>query len=68
MVLVNLILTVHDVLQKTAGAKFAAVKLNFITHDKLRFLLENNMRSGPSTVMGIVTHNEVIQEKYTLRY
>ena len=32
--------------------KLTGVKLDYITDDKLRFLLENNMRGGPSSCMG----------------
>ena len=32
-----------------AGLKMTGVKLDYITHDKLRLLLENNMRGGPSS-------------------
>ena len=35
-----------------AGLKMTGVKLDFITDDKLRLLLENNMRGGPSACMG----------------
>ena len=35
-----------------AGLKMTGVKLDFITDDKLRFLLENNMKGGPSSRMG----------------
>ena len=31
-----------------AGLKMTGVKLDYITDDKLRLLLENNMRGGPS--------------------
>ena len=34
-----------------AGLKMTGVKLDYITDDKLRLLLENNMR-GPSSCMG----------------
>ena len=36
-----------------AGLKMTGVTLDFITDDKLRLLLENNMRGGPSACMGI---------------
>ena len=36
-----------------AGLKLTGVKINYITDDKLRSLLENNMRGGPSSCMGI---------------
>ena len=32
--------------------KKTGVKLDYITDDKLRLLLENNMRGGPSSSMG----------------
>ena len=35
-----------------AGSKMTGVKLDYITDDKLRLLLENNMRGGPSSCMG----------------
>ena len=35
-----------------AGLKITGVKLNYITDDKLRLLLENNMRGGPSSCKG----------------
>ena len=35
-----------------AGLKMTGVKLDYITDDKLRLLLENNMRGGPSFCMG----------------
>ena len=35
-----------------AGLKMTGVKLDFITDDKLRLLLENNMQGGPSACMG----------------
>ena len=35
-----------------AGLKRTGVKLDYITDDKLRLLLENNMRGGPSSCMG----------------
>ena len=35
-----------------AGLKKTGVKLDYITDDKLRLLLENNMRGGPSACMG----------------
>ena len=35
-----------------AGLKMTGVKLGYITYDKLRFLLENNMKGGPSSCMG----------------
>ena len=35
-----------------AGLKMTGVKLGYITDDKLRLLLENNMRGGPSACMG----------------
>ena len=35
-----------------AGLKLTRVKLDYITDDKLRLLLENNMRGGPSSCMG----------------
>ena len=35
-----------------AGLKMTGVKLDNITDDKLRLLLENNMRGGPSACMG----------------
>ena len=35
-----------------AGLKMTGVKLDFITDDQLRLLLENNMRGGPSACMG----------------
>ena len=35
-----------------AGLKMTGVTLDFITDDKLRILLENNMRGGPSACMG----------------
>ena len=35
-----------------AGLKVTGVKLDYITDDKLRLLLENNMRGGPSACMG----------------
>ena len=35
-----------------AGLKMTGVTLDFITDDKLRLLLENNMRGGPSACMG----------------
>ena len=34
-----------------AGLKMTGVKLDYITDDKLRILLENNMRGGPSACM-----------------
>ena len=35
-----------------AGLKMTGVKLDYISDDKLRLLLENNMRVGPSSGMG----------------
>ena len=35
-----------------AGLKITRIKLDSITDDKLRLLLENNMRGGPSSCMG----------------
>ena len=35
-----------------AGLKMTGKKLDYITDDKLRFLLENNMRRGPNSCMG----------------
>ena len=35
-----------------AGLKVTGVKLDYITDDKFRLLLENNMRGGPSACMG----------------
>ena len=35
-----------------AGLKMTGVTLDFITDDKLRLILENNMREGPSACMG----------------
>ena len=35
-----------------AGLKMTGVTLDYITDDKLRLLLENNMRGGPSACMG----------------
>ena len=35
-----------------AGLKMTGVKLDHITDDKLRILLEKNMRGGPSSCMG----------------
>ena len=35
-----------------AGLKMTGVKVDYMTDDKLRFLLENNMRGGPSSCMG----------------
>ena len=35
-----------------AGLKMTGVKLDYITDDKLRLLIENNMRGGPSACMG----------------
>ena len=35
-----------------AGLKMTGVTLDYITEDKLRILLENNMRGGPSACMG----------------
>ena len=35
-----------------AGLKMTGVKLDYITDDKLRLLLENNMRGGPCSCMG----------------
>ena len=35
-----------------AGFKMTGVKLDYITDVKLRLLLENNMRGGPSACMG----------------
>ena len=35
-----------------AGLKMTGVKLDYITDDKLRLLLENSMRGGPSACMG----------------
>ena len=35
-----------------AGLKMTGVKLDYITDDKLRLLLENNMRGWPSSCMG----------------
>ena len=35
-----------------ARLKMSGVKLDYITDDKLRLLLENNMRGGPSSCMG----------------
>ena len=35
-----------------AGLKMTGVKSGYITDDKLRLLLENNMRGGPSACMG----------------
>ena len=35
-----------------AGLKMTGVKLDYITDDQLRLLLENNMRGGPSACMG----------------
>ena len=35
-----------------AGLKMTGVKLDFIIDNKIRLLLENNMRGGPSSCMG----------------
>ena len=35
-----------------AGLKITGVKLDYITDDRLRLLLENNMRGGPCSCMG----------------
>ena len=35
-----------------AGLKMVGVELDYITDDKLRFLLRNNMIGGPSSCMG----------------
>ena len=35
-----------------AGLKTTGVNLDYITDDKLRLLLENNMKGGPSSCMG----------------
>ena len=35
-----------------AGLKMTGVTLDYITDDKVRLLLENNMREGPSACMG----------------
>ena len=35
-----------------AGLKNTGVTLDYITDDKLRLILENNMRGGPSSCMG----------------
>ena len=35
-----------------AGLKMTGVKLDYITDDELRLLLENNMRGGPKSCMG----------------
>ena len=35
-----------------AGLKMTGVKLDYITDDKLRLLLKNKMRGGPSSCMG----------------
>ena len=35
-----------------AGLKLTGVTLDYITDDKLRLLLENNMKGGPSSCMG----------------
>ena len=35
-----------------AGLKMTGVKLDYITDDKLRLLLENNLRGGPNSCMG----------------
>ena len=35
-----------------AGLKMTGITLDYITDDKLRLLLENNMRGGPSACMG----------------
>ena len=35
-----------------AGLKKTGVKLDYITDDKLRLLIENNMRGGPSSCVG----------------
>ena len=35
-----------------AGLKINGVKLDYITDDKLRIILENNMRGGPNSCMG----------------
>ena len=35
-----------------AGLRMTGVKLDYITDDKLRLSLENNMRGGPSACMG----------------
>ena len=35
-----------------AGLKMTGVKLDYITDDKIRLLVENNMRGGPSACMG----------------
>ena len=37
-----------------AGLKMTGVKLDYITDDKLRLLLENNMRGGQVLVWAIV--------------
>ena len=35
-----------------AGSKISGVRIEYITDDKLRSLLQNLMRSGPASVMG----------------
>ena len=35
-----------------AGLKTTGIKLDYVTDDKLRLSLENNMRGGPSSCMG----------------
>ena len=35
-----------------AGFKITVVQLDYVTDDKLRILLENNMRGGPNSCMG----------------
>ena len=35
-----------------AGPKMTGLKLEYTSDDKLRLLLENNMRGGPSSCMG----------------
>ena len=35
-----------------AGSKHTGVQIDYITDDKLRLLLENNMRGTPSSCMG----------------
>ena len=52
MVIIHYILYSTTSFTLKAGLKMTEVKLDYITEDKLRLLIGNNMRGGPSPCMG----------------
>ena len=54
-----------------AGLKTTGVKIEYITDDKLRILLENNMRGGPTSCMGercVKRGKEIVYEDMNIVY